>query len=104
DVDQNHFSLARLRREARHHVPKIGGIELRVLVDLAGEETGAKRAERNEPDTKLFQGRQKLGLRTTPEQRVLALHCSDRLDSVRPADRLDSGFRQSKVFDLTLGN
>ena len=85
-------------------VPEVGGIELRVLVDLAREKSGAERAKRHEPDTKLLQGRQKLGLRTTPEQRILALHRGDRLDRVRTANRLNPGFRQAEVFDLALGN
>ena len=88
-LDQNHVGLARLGREARHHVPEVGGIELRVLVDLAREESGAQRAERHEADAKFLQGRQKLSLRTALEQRVLALHRSDRLDGVRAANRLN---------------
>ena len=54
--------------------------------------------------TKLLQGRQKLGPRTTPEQRVFAPHCGDRLDCVRPANRLNPSLRHAEVLDLTLGN
>src|SRR6059058_3559143 len=72
-LDQGHIGLASLRRKARHHIPEVRWIELRVLVNLAREESRAKRAERNEPDAKLLKGRQKLSLRTTVEQRILAL-------------------------------
>ena len=54
--------------------------------------------------TKLLQGRQKLGPRTTPEQRVFAPHCGDRLDCVRPANRLNPSLRHAEVLDLTFGN
>ena len=79
-VDQGHIGLACFRRKTRNVVPEIGGIEPGVFVDLPGEEPGAKRTKRHETDTKLFQRRQKLGLRTTPEQRIFALHCCYRLD------------------------
>lgn len=45
-IDQREVRLARFRREARHVVAEIGRIELRVLVDLAGQEASAERAER----------------------------------------------------------
>ena len=49
-------------------------------------------------------GSQQFCLRTTPEQRVFALHRRDRLDGVRAANCLDPSFREAEVFDLTFGN
>ena len=56
-VDQSHIGFARLGREARHDVAEVGGIELRVLVDLAGKESRAERAKGHKPDTKFLQRR-----------------------------------------------
>src|SRR5437773_12531435 len=70
-IDKSHIGLARLRREARHEVPKVDGIELRVLVDLARQETGTERTEWHEANPELFKCGEQLGLRTTIEQRVL---------------------------------
>jgi hypothetical protein len=53
-VDQSEVRLASLGREARHVVAEVGGIKLRVFIDLAGEETGPQRTERYESDTELL--------------------------------------------------
>jgi hypothetical protein len=62
----------------------------------------AERSKWHETDTRLLQRRKKPGLWTTPEKRVFALHRGDRLDGVRPANRLNPGLRHAEVFNLTL--
>src|SRR5207244_2539952 len=47
EIDQNYVGLARLGQEAWRVVSEIGGIELRIVVDLAGEEPGDERAKRH---------------------------------------------------------
>jgi hypothetical protein len=46
EIDQRHVGLARLGREARNVVAKVGRIKLGVLVDLAGQKASTQRAER----------------------------------------------------------
>src|SRR2546426_6622056 len=47
-------------------------------------------------------GRQHLLFRAPPPQRVFALNCGDRLDSVCAPDCLHSWFRKAEVLHLTL--
>src|SRR5579862_7870994 len=103
-LDQGHVDLASLRREPRNHIPKVGRIELRVLVDFAGEESSAEWAERHKADSKFLQRRQKLSFRPTVEQRVFALHGGNRLDRVRAPYRLNRRFRHAEVLDLACGD
>ena len=84
-----------------HYIAEVAWIELRVLVDIAGEETGTEWAKRRKLDAKPSQDRQKFALRTTPEQRILALRRSDRLDRVRTANRLTPASDKAKVFDCS---
>ena len=56
------------------------------LVDRAGEEALAERAEGDEADAEFFQRRQHLVLGPPPPQRVLALQGGHRLDGVGAAD------------------
>src|SRR4051794_19036169 len=51
-IDQGLVRLPRLPREARHDVAEIRAVELRALVDRAGEKSLAQRTERDEADPK----------------------------------------------------
>ena len=62
-IDQRLVRLAGLRREARDGAAEVGAVERRVLVDLAGEEALAQRAERDEADPEFLERRQHLRLR-----------------------------------------
>src|SRR4051794_10375749 len=93
-----------LFREARHGVAKVGWIECRGLVDCAGQEPLAERAERYKPDAELFECRQNLELRFAPPEGVLALHRRDPLDCMGATDRLRTSFRKAEVIDLPLAN
>src|SRR5580700_4238793 len=83
-------------------VAEIRVIELRILVDLARQETLTKWAKWNESDPEFFKGRQHRFFRLPPPERVLALKCGDRLNRVCATDRLCSCFRQAEVLNLTL--
>src|SRR5208337_2131255 len=72
--------------KARDNVAEIGTVELRVFVDLARKEALTKRAVGNESDPEFFEGRQHLLFRASPPERVFALNCRDRLDSVCATD------------------
>src|SRR5205823_1139849 len=88
--------------EARHTVAKVGAVEGRVLVDRAGEEALAERAEGDEADPELLERGHDLRFRLTPPQRVLALERSDRLDGVRATDRLHARLGEPEAPDLAL--
>src|ERR1700746_1861344 len=65
-VQQIHQSLIcfqSLRREARQNASEVGAVELRVLLNLAGQESLAERAVGNEADSQLLQRRQHFLLR-----------------------------------------
>jgi hypothetical protein len=74
----------------------------RVLVDLAGQEALAERAEGHEADAELLQQRQDLLLGLAPPQGVLALQGRDRLHGVRAADAVGARLGQAEVLDLAL--
>ena len=59
-IDQGLVRLARLRREARDDVAEVAAVERRVLVDRAGEEALAERAEGDEADAEFLERRQDL--------------------------------------------
>ena len=103
-VDQGLVGLAGLGREARDDLAEVVGREGRGLVDLAGEEALAERAEGHEADAELLERRQQLLLRPAPPQRVLALDGRDRLHGVRPADGLHAGLGEAEVPHLALGD
>jgi hypothetical protein len=67
-LDQSHVGLAGLGRKARDHIPEVSGIEFRVFVDLACQESSFERAERDESEAKLLQCRQKLDFRAAIKQ------------------------------------
>jgi len=94
---------ARLRREPRGRVPKAAGIECRVRVDLAGQESRAERTPRDEADSEfLTRVQHRVLLDVARPQRILTLNRRDREDRVRAPDRLCCRFRESVVLDLAL--
>src|ERR1700675_1890165 len=103
-INQGLIRFSSVWRKARDDVAEIGAIELRTLGDLAREKALTERAKWNESDPELFEGRQHFLFRTSPPQRVFALNCRDRQDSVCATDCLHSWFRKAEVFHLTLLN
>src|SRR5437867_248031 len=103
-INQRLIRFPSLQGEARDEVAEIGAIELRILGDLAGEEALAKRAKWNESDPEFLEGWQRFLFRAPPPQRVFALNCGDRLDSVGAPDRLHSWFRKAEVPHFALLN
>src|SRR2546428_13481286 len=89
-INQRQIRFASLWGKARDDVAEIGAIELRIFGDLASEEALTKRAKWNESDPEFFEGWQHLLFRASPPQRVFALNCGDRLDSVCATDCLHS--------------
>src|SRR6185295_4078102 len=87
-IDQRPVRLPGLRGEAGDGVAEVGAVERGVLVDLAREEALAQRAEGNETNSQLLQGRDDLRLGFSPPKRVFALQGGDGLDGVRAADGL----------------
>jgi hypothetical protein len=75
-----------------------------VRIDLASQETFAQRAEWNEADPKLLKGWHQCLFRLAPEQRVLALKCSDRLNCMGPANCVCARFRKTEVLHLAFLN
>ena len=94
--------LPRRDVEARTGGAEVAAFEGRVRVNRAGEEPLAERAEGDEADSELLERRQDRVLGLTPPERVLALEGGDRLDRMRPADRLDAGLGEAEVPDLAL--
>ena len=80
------------------------GCEGRRLVDRPGEEPLAERAERDEPDAELLEGRDDLVLRRPRPEAVLALEGGQRLDGMGAADRRDGRLGHPEVADLALGD
>ena len=74
------------------------------LVDLAGQEAFAERAEWHEADAELLERGQHLRFRLAPPQRVLALQRGHRLHRVGAANRLHAGLGQPEVPDLAFAN
>ncbi len=62
EINQGLIGLSCLRREARERAPEVRAVELRVLVDRAGEEALAQRAEGHEADAQLLERRQDVAL------------------------------------------
>ncbi|MNT07260.1 hypothetical protein D3C72_1419570 [compost metagenome] len=90
--------------EAGHGVAEIVVGEGGVGVDRAGQETATQRTERDEADAQFLQRRQQFALRLAPPQRVLALHCSHRLHGMGATHRGRTGFGQTEVAHLALGD
>src|SRR5437879_7096128 len=103
-INQRLIRFASLWGKARDDVAEIGAIELRIFGDLASEEALTKRAKGNESDPEFFEGWQHLLFRASPPQRVFALNCGDRLDSVCATDCLHSWIRKAEVLHLTFLN
>ena len=101
-INQGLIRFASFWGKARDDVAEISAIELRILGDLAGEKTLTKGAKWNESDSEFFEGRQHFFFRASPPQRVFALNCRDRLDSVCATDGLHSWFRKSEMLHLAL--
>src|SRR5207237_10253462 len=83
---QIHQTLIRfsvLWREARHDVPEIAFVKLRIFFDLAREEAFAQRTERDESYSEFLQRWDHLCFRLSPPQRVFALEFSDERDFMR---------------------
>jgi hypothetical protein len=64
-IDQCLVCFPCLGGKARDYVSEVGAIEFRILVDLAREESRAKRAERNEANSEFLDCRKNLRLRTS---------------------------------------
>jgi hypothetical protein len=101
-VHQRLVNLSSLCRETRDHGAEVRFVERSVFVNLACEETFAKRTEWNKIRCQFLQCRQHFNFWISPPERVLTLQRSDRLDGVRPADRLRPGLRKTKVLDLAV--
>ena len=100
-VDQRLVGLPRLRREARHDVAEVGAVELGVLVDLAGEEALAERAEGHEADAEFLERRQHL-LASGPRYHSEYSLCSAVTGWTACARRIvcGAGLGQAEVLDL----
>jgi len=79
-LDERTVPPACLEVEARNGIAEVAALERRALIDRAGEKAFAERAERDEPDTELFERRQDRVFGLAPPQRVLALQRRHRLD------------------------
>src|SRR6476619_3208186 len=90
--------------EPRDVVAEVTRLELRALIDRAGEETLAERAERNEADPQLLEHGEHRLLWLPPPQRVLALQRGHRWDAVGPPDCLRPCLGEAEVPDLPLLN
>src|SRR5580658_2705201 len=101
-IDQCLICLPGLRIKAGNAVADIGTAERSAFVNLAGEEALTQRAIWNEADSEFLEGRDYVGFRASPPQRVFALYRCDRLDGVCATDRLRRCFRKAEVFDLAL--
>src|SRR6266404_2387520 len=93
------FTIRRVK--ARDCVAEIRVVELRIFVDLAREKALTKGTKWNKSDSEFFERRQHRLFRLPPPQRVFALKCSDQLNRVCTADRLNSCFTKTEVLDLT---
>jgi hypothetical protein len=67
---------------------------------VAAQETPGEDAVGGDADAQLAAGRQHAGLDAAREQRVLDLEVHDRMDRVRPAERLGAGLREPDVADV----
>src|SRR5262245_53881397 len=103
-VNQGLIRFPSLRSKARENVAEVGTVERSGFVHLPSEEALAQRAVGNEADSEFLECRQYFRFRTSRPQRVFALDCSDRLDSVCATNRPRSCFRKAEVFHLTFLN
>ena len=99
-VDESLVGPPGLGVEARDGGADVVVGERGVLVDRAGEEAFAERAEGHEADAEFFEGRQDVGLGAPPPQGVLALHGGDGLDGVSATDGGGGGLGHAEVLDL----
>src|SRR5579875_2285410 len=103
-VHERLVCLQCLRRKARQNTAEIGAVELGILVNFSGEVALAERTVRHKPDAELLAGRQHMLFRTSPPQRVFALHRRDWLDGVGAPNRFRCRFRKTEMLDLALLN
>src|SRR6185369_9175046 len=80
---------------------EVSTVEGRAGIYFPGKKSLAQRAVGDKADPQLFQCLQQSLFRTPEPEGIFILDCSDRLDGMSVADRLDSGFRQAEMFDLT---
>jgi len=69
-VHQRHIRLDRFGGKSRHLQSEVRFVKCRSLINLAGEEAGAKRTEWDEIDSKVFKRWQDLGLRASVEASI----------------------------------
>jgi hypothetical protein len=97
-IDQRHVGGPGVGGEARRDRAEVGGIQLGGLVDLAGQEARAQRAERHEADAQFLAGGQDaVVLDVARPQRILVLQRGDRLHGVGAAQRVQARLRQAEV-------
>ncbi len=102
--DQRQIRCTRLGSEARHVVTEVGGIELRVEVDLSRQKARAERAKGHEADAQFIEHGQQLGFRPAVPDRVFALHRRHRMHRMRPADGLHPCLGQAVMPHLAFGD
>jgi len=103
-LDDRLVRLAGFGGEAGEDGAGVAGVGGGVLVDGAGEEAFAERAERDEADAEFLQRGQYVCFWLSGPQRVLGLQGGDRLDGVGATDRGGAGVGQAEVADLALGD
>src|SRR4051812_10936725 len=101
-IDEGLVGLHRFGRETREPAANVGAGEGRAGFNLSRQETLPERAPWNEADPQLFARRQHVRFRIPRPKGILALEGGDRLNSVRPPNRLRTGFGQSEIFDLAV--
>ena len=102
-VDEEHVRLARLGTEPWDVIPEVAD-RTRCSRRSASQKSRTERAERDEPDAKLFQvGRHRV-FGFSPPEGILALQGRDRLHGMSFADRIDTRLRRAKMLCLTLDN
>src|SRR5439155_4099598 len=102
--DQSLICLQSLRRKARDLTAEVGLVKRGAVVNLSRQEALAQRAVWNEADAEFLERRQDILFRAAPPQRVFTLHCGDRLDGVRAANRLRGCLGKAELPDLACLN
>src|SRR5207245_2240210 len=84
---------------------EVRGTDRRAGVDLAGEEAGAERAPRHEPDAELLAGGEdSVLLDVASPQRIFALNSRDRVDGVGAANGLGARLGEAVMLYLALAD
>jgi hypothetical protein len=103
-MHEYHVSFSSLWREAWNLVAEVAWIELGVLVDLPSQEASPERAERYEPDSKLFEHGQDIVFRSAPKERGFALQRMLELEVLkvrRTSERPDENSASFSLFDFS---